>query len=152
MQQPDWIIQLQDQDDDRYTTILLALRSVNAAFRLLYRSGCWLPAHVAKTVGDNGLLALQAYQKLAERSLSWGEPRYPLYPKYHMLLHQFFKLIWDSQTLEWVESPMVDCCQQCEGFVGEVSRMSRRVSPKATISRALDVYFIALWKQWENVE
>ena len=147
--QPDWVLQL--QEDERYVTILLVLRSMNEAFRRLYHGGAWLPQDDARAIGQLGLTALKGYAKIAMVSLSMGEPRCPLYPKFHMLLHQFYWLLWRSDTLDWVESPMVDCCQLCEGFIGHISRYSRRVSPQATVDRTIDLYLVSLWRHWETV-
>lgn len=147
--QPDWVVQL--QDDDRYITILLVLCSINEAFRRLYSNGCWLRKADAKCIGELGVRALQGYQKLVAMSLSRGEARFPLHPKFHMLLHTFWSLLWNAKHLEWIESPLTDCCQQCEGFIGHVSRYSRRVSAHATEERTVDLYLVALWKHWETV-
>eukprot|EP00435_Cladocopium_sp_Y103_P047100 s2_g13.t1 len=64
MQQADWIVQL--QDDERYVTILLVLRSINAVFRKLYRSGAWLEAADAAKIGQLGITALRGYAKLSQ--------------------------------------------------------------------------------------
>ena len=76
MQQADWAVQL--QDDERYVTILLVLRCINAVFKKLYRLGAWLDAADAAEIGQQGITALRGYAKLAKLSLDIGEPRYPL--------------------------------------------------------------------------
>ena len=142
---------MQLQDDPRYLTILLVLQSINKAFRKLYHGGVWLSKADAFEIGDLGLTALRGYLKLATVSMEMGEPRCPLYPKYHMLLHQFWWLIWASARVEWIESPLTDSCQMCEGFIGHLSRYSRRVSPNATINRTVDLYLVSLWRHWTTV-
>ena len=148
LEQPDWAVQL--QDDERFLTVLLVLRCINSVFRTLYSSGVWLPRDVALEVGRQGITALRGYAKLAKISMEMDEPRYPLYPKFHMLLHQFWWLVWRSEVSDWVESPMCDCCQMCEGFIGHISRYSRRVSPSSTVDRTIDLYLVALWRHWQD--
>lgn len=142
---------VQLQDDERYLTILLVLRCINAAFRKLYQLGVWLWKDDAAEIGRLGITALRGYARLAFVSLEMHEPRYPLYPKFHMLLHQFWWLVWRSSKLDWIESPKTDNCQMCEGFIGHLSRYSRRVSPSATIDRTVDLYLVSLWRHWETV-
>ena len=148
LEQPDWAVQL--QDDERFLTILLVLRCINSVFRKLYSSGVWLPQDVALEVGRQGLIALRGYAKLAKISMEMNEPRYPLYPKFHMLLHQFWWLIWRGAKSEWVESPMCDSCQMCEAFIGHISRYSRRVSRSSTVDRTIDLYLVSLWRHWQG--
>ncbi len=150
LQQVDWQIQI--QDDSRYMTIFLVVVSINAVFKELYRGGVWLPAATARDVGEKGLQALRGYAKLANASLQLGQPRYPLYPKFHMLLHQFYWLCWRADKADWVESPLADGCQVDEGFVGVVARLSRRVSPKQTIDRTIDLYLMTIWKGWQDAK
>ena len=142
---------MQLHEDCRYVTILLVLRSINAAFRKLYELGVWLFKTDAREIGELGLTALRGYEKLAMVSLSMNENRFPLFPKFHLLLHQFYWLVWRSEEVEWVESPLTDCCQMDEGFIGHVSRYSRRVSPNSTVDRTVDLYLVSLWRHWETV-
>ena len=125
-------------------------RRMNAALRLLYRGGAWLAADEAALIGEHGLTALRAMQRCAEISLANREPLYPLHAKMHMLFHQFRFLCQYSKKCCWVESPLTDACQMDEGFVGVVARLSRRVSPKTTIRRTLDLYLCLLHKHWTN--
>lgn len=146
--QPEWQVQL--QDDERNLTMLLVLKNMNEAFALLYRAGVWLPSTLALQISRLGLTAMRGYAKLADISLRLKEPRFPLYPKYHMMLHIFYFLEWRSAKAEFVENPLTDCCQIDESFIGIVARLSRRVSPKATVRRTVDLYLTSLWKHWEN--
>ena len=75
---------------------------------------------------------------------------FSLYPKFHLLLHQFYGLVWQAEKLSWVENPLTDSCQCCESFIGSISRLSRRVSPKSTIERTMDLYLMTLWKHWND--
>lgn len=148
MEQVDWSIQL--QDDPRNVTIYMVLVSINTVFQKLYRNGVWMPAAESQEVGALGIRALQGYSKLASACLQKGQPRYPLYPKFHLLLHQFWWLQWKAKEVSWVENPMCDNCQIDESFIGVISRFSRRVSPKMTIDRTLDMYLMSLRKCWEK--
>ena len=137
--------------DDRCTLILLALKSINQAFRLCFSAGVWLRAAEAAEAARCGLLALKAYRLLAHKSLERNEPRYPLHSKYHMLCHAWRNLQLAIQRgCVFVENPLTDSCQQDESFVGIISRYSRRVSPKQTIWRTLDIYATSLWSRWRE--
>lgn len=136
--------------DERWRLILVALRSSNDAFRSLYRAGFWLRSHEAASIARSGLTSLRCYRLLAEKSMACGEPRFPLHSKYHMLYHTWRFLEKGSERLDWIESPLSDNCQMDEGFIGVLSRISRRVSPSATIERTLDVYLTALADQWRH--
>lgn len=150
LREPDWSIQI--GDDPRYITVLLVLTNMNQIFRLLYRNGVWLSAVVADEIGNLGLGALRAYERLARVSLEMGEPRFALYPKFHLLMHVFYWLVWRAARCQFIESPMTDNCQMCEGFIGSVARLSRRVSPKACVERTIAIYLISLWKHWTDRE
>ena len=62
---------------------------MNAALRLLYRGGAWLPASDAATIADFGLQHLRAFKKCAALSLQMRQPRFPVHSKAHMLHHTF---------------------------------------------------------------
>ena len=66
--------------------------------------------------------------------VSLGQPGYPLYPNFHMLLHQFYWLCWRADKVDRVESPLADGCQVDEGFVCVAARLSRRVSPNKRLT------------------
>lgn len=123
---------------------------MSAALRLLYRGGAWLAADDAALVGEHGVAALRAIGRCAEISLANREPLYPLHAKVHVLFHQFRSLVHYSRLTNWVESILTDGCQMDEGFVGVVARLSRRVSPKMTIHRTLDLYLCLLHKHWSQ--
>lgn len=120
---------------------------MNAAFRMLYRAGAWLDASESSEIARHGLLHLRAFKHLATLSLGLKEPRFPLHVKAHMLCHVFRLLQLSSRSLQWVENPLTDSCQQDETFVGVLARFSRRVSPKTTVHRTYDLYITALTQQ-----
>ena len=135
--------------DDRYMVVLLVLCSVNKLFTLLYSCGAWLRRHEAAEVSSLGFTVLRGIRKLADMSLLRGEPRFPLHSKNHALWHTFARLAAGSERgLDWIESPLTDSCQQDEGFVGHISRYTRRVSPQQTVARALDIYLTSLRDRW----
>jgi len=62
---------------------------MNAAFRLLFRGGAWLPRRDAAEIARFGLQHLRAFKKAAEISVAMRQPRFPIHPKTHMLCHAF---------------------------------------------------------------
>lgn len=123
---------------------------MSAALRSLYSAGAWLKSEEAVQIGDHGVTALRSISKCAELSVQSRDALFPLHAKIHMMYHQFTFLQQHSKLVNWVESPLTDECQQDETFVGIVSRLSRRVSPKSTIHRCLDLYFCLLQKHWDK--
>ena len=117
---------------------------MNAVFRKLYHCGAWLASPDALEVSALGIMTLRAQNRLAEISLALREPRFPLHVKPHMLFHTFKFLKQWGEKHPWVENPLVDACQIDESFVGVISRYSRRVSPKTTVSRTYDLYLTSL--------
>ena len=138
--------------NERFKLIFLATSSMNRALRLLYYGGAWLHRLEAAEISSLGLTFLRAYVKLAQICLAAKEPRFPIHSKHHMLFHTFHLMKCWAAKVQWQENPLVDSCQQDEAFVGVVSRYSRRVSPKATIERTLDVYFTSLKKHLRGEE
>lgn len=136
--------------DRRLALILLVAKSINSCMRKLYGAGAWLRDDEAAGIAADGLCACRGYRALATESLERGEPRFPLHSKFHMLVHTFRNMELDARKLTWQESPMCDNCQMDEGFVGQLARYSRRVSPKSTIHRMLDVYLTSLWRLWRT--
>jgi hypothetical protein len=134
--------------DRRWVLILLVAQSINRAMRNLYRSGAWLHSSDASPLAHSGLTSCRAYRRLADLSLELAEPRFPMHPKFHMLVHTFRFMQLDAARVEWQESPLCDSCQMDEGFVGQLARYSRRVSPKTTAHRTLDLYLTSLWRLW----
>ncbi|CAK9055486.1 unnamed protein product [Durusdinium trenchii] len=136
--------------EQRLQLVLLVLRSINELFRTLYRSGAWLDQATAKRVAFLGLQSMRGYRKLAVLSVALRQPRFPVYPKFHMLFHAFRFVELSAEANEWTESPLTDSCQMDETFIGVLSRYSRRVSPKDTISRTYDIYLTSLHQQWQR--
>lgn len=141
----------QKDSEPRFMLILLALHSSNETFRALFANGAWWHKDAASFIAAQGLQSLRTYHQLATMSLEMREPRFPVHSKFHMLWDSWRRLEQNvSRGLEWQESPLVDSCQQDEGFVGHISRYSRRVAPRQTIQRTLDLYLTSLYKHWRG--
>ena len=140
-------LRLQLHADERYAVVLLVLRAATGMLRELYSCGAWLRQHEADPMGELGLRML--LRCWADMSLQQGEPRFPWHSKMHALFHTFHGLKdAASKGLERVENPLTDLCQLDEGFVGVLSRYSRRASPKQTICRTYDLYLTSLRDPW----
>lgn len=119
-------------------------KNFNRFFEKLYSCGAWLHPDESGQLAAWGLVALRAQHKLATLSVQMREPRFPLHCKTHMTFHMCRIMSMYSEKRIFCESLLVDGCQICESFVGIVSRYSRRVSPRATIERTLDIYLTSL--------
>ena len=135
------------REDARLLRVLFVVSRMNEAMRQLFYGGAWLRRSEAICIGALGLQALRGYKMLARESVRLGQPRFPIHSKWHMLCHTFLALSKAATT--WVENPVCDSCQLDEGFVGFIARYSRRVSPKLTIRRTLDLYLTRLWDHWQ---
>ena len=143
----------QRHTEPRFMLLLLAVRSSNETFKALFANGAWLHKDDASFIAAQGLQSLRAYHQLATMSLEMREPRFPTHSKFHMLWHSWRSLEKHvSAGLEWQESPLVDSCQQDEGFIGHIARYSRRVAPRQTIQRTLDLYLASLYRHWRGLD
>ena len=71
---------------------------------------------------------VQQYDQCAKLCYRDGLNRYPLMPKLHFVHHSGLRLVVESQTADWVVSPLSTSCAMQEDFIGKPARLSRRVS------------------------
>ena len=81
---------------------------------------------------------------LADLSIQEGKRLYCLRPKIHFFHHCLYDV--DKQlrsNCQWVVNPNLWGCEMNEDYIGRISRMSRRVSPKIATQRTIDRYLVA---------
>ena len=93
----------------------------------------------------SGMRLLKGYCYLAQRTLSEGRRLYALRPKVHYFHHSLrdLQLQLDRGDPAILNYNAVFNCEANEDFIGRVSRISRRVSPKIASRRTLDRYLLA---------
>ena len=125
-----------------------ASKTINESLSILWHGPVWLDRELADKAGQLGLYFLRCYFRLAETAYASGHPRYPLYPKHHMLYHGFHYLVSFAGRCRYVLNVICDACPMEEDFVGKVSRCSRRAGTRAIVSSAWRKYLIQAHKAW----
>ena len=121
-------------------------KSIQACMRGLYSEGVFMPRGSALEASEARNLFLLCYRKLAEYAIEQRLLLYNLTPKSHYLHHVLVDMAnaAKKEDVSYVFNPLCNCTSQCEDFIGNISRLSRRVSPKLPHSRVLRRYQAAL--------
>ncbi|OLP89369.1 hypothetical protein AK812_SmicGene29197 [Symbiodinium microadriaticum] len=121
-------------------------RAARHCMETLYAAEAFMPLDVARRAADSGFALLQAYAKLVEWSMQGGHLLYNLIPKLHYFHHCLIDIIQSCsrEGATHVLNPVVNSTAQCEDMVGQIARLSRRVSPQLPHSRVLRRYQAAL--------
>lgn len=72
------------------------------------------------------------------------------YPKLHSMHHMMVRLRDDATSLGYSQNCLATSCQLDEDLIGKVSRLSRRVSIRATAERTLGRYLVAAHSAWRD--
>ena len=110
-----------------------------------HNHGLFLPRPCASFQLQCGYKLLRGYTYLAQRCLQEGRKLYALRPK----LHYYHHFLYDLKTqLQRGDTAILNYssifnCESNEDFIGRVSRLSRRVSPKLGSRRTIDHYLLA---------
>ena len=102
------------QSHDILSRMLEAIRSINEAFRLLYRGGLWLDCVEANRIGTLGRRWLQLHAELSMITFNAGRLRFPLFVKHHMLDHHFRQLLHSSSLNRWTYNVLAESVQMDE--------------------------------------
>lgn len=72
--------------------------------------------------------------------------------KFHMLVHIFRNLSWESEMAGLCLNPMIWGVQLDEDLIGKASRLTRHVSskPEFTIKRTLERWLVASFGAWSK--
>ena len=105
----------------------------------------FLKPYCAKFVHVSGMKLLRGYAYLASRAIQEGKRLYSLRPK----LHYYHHVLLDLETQirrrdEWCLNPALFGCESNEDYIGRISRLSRKVSPKSISQRTIDRYLVAV--------
>ena len=127
-----------------YRLIFGASHAMGLFMRTLLGADLWLSRQQAQIVSDAGLHFLQCYKKLSNLCHEQRLLRYNLTPKLHCFHHLCISLQQGlEQGLSQLPIVLCDCTFQDEDFVGRISRISRRVSPRLQSLRTYQRYLAA---------
>ena len=127
-------------EDSLFYKAWIACRSMNNLFGCMYKSDAFLSAEQCAYISREGRTFLQMYIGLASKCHETRRPLFPLVPKLHFFDHFMVKLYWDGLRCGFSENPLQTACQLDEDIVGQVSRVSRRVSIRLTVLRTFQRY------------
>ena len=125
-----------------------AAQAMGVFMRTVLKAGLWLAKEEAAIASEAGFFFLQAYAKCARICADRRLCRYNLTPKLHFFHHMCIRLHQGVQAnLACLQNPLADSNFADEDFVGRVSRLSRRVSPRMQSERTIGRYLVATRSQ-----
>lgn len=111
--------------------------AMDECLRLLFSFELWVPANAARGIASKGLAFLRLNGRAARLAYDSQLRLFLFMPNLHRLHHIWVEVRRQSQITEFVMSPLYASCQADEDYIGRPSRLSRRVSARATILRTL---------------
>ena len=147
----EWFIQLQMRDpkDPSHMELLCMILETSQgalSFTGIYHSHpMFLPRCCVELLLASGYRLLRGYAALASRCIQEGRRFFNLRPKVHYFQH----VLWDLQCqmaqghTRILNYPALFNNEANEDFIGRVSRISRRVSPRMITRRTIDRYLVA---------
>ena len=115
-----------------------AVIAINTCLTGLYVGDAFLEASTARQLGEHGLKFLRRYALLARKAVEQGQTMFSLLPKLHCLHHLFLQdLLLASESAQYLVNPLCYSVQLSEDFIGQLSRLSRRVHPTKCSERCI---------------
>ena len=113
---------------------------------VMHSHDLFLPASCARFMFRSGLKLLRGYAFLASFCLQRGMKLFSLRPKTHYFHHTLMEM--EEQLAaghKWILSPAIFNCESNEDYIGRISRLSRKVSPKICSQRVIDRYLVGMY-------
>ena len=124
---------------------------------MLQSHNIFMSAYCGRLMHQSGLRVLRGYTFLAARSIQQGTHLYALRPKLHYCHHLLIDLERQingnqshdgNQGHDGNQSPVLNPglwnCESNEDWIGKVSRLSRKVSPRLISLRTIQRYLVAI--------
>ena len=146
-----WLAEKFGHQDRPDVLIRSAAKAIAVCVRLLLESSLWMDKKYAKRAGEAALHFVQCYGKLAHCFWKRHEILFNLVPKLHGVHHLAMHLIQGAR-LRITLNPLAFATFQDEDFIGRVSRLSRRVSPRLLAKRTIQRYLLATCQELEHLE
>ncbi|CAE7212783.1 unnamed protein product [Symbiodinium sp. CCMP2592] len=136
------------EGDQLLRVIYGAADAMGVFMRGVLQAGLWLTTTEATAAYEAGMHFLRSYGKCASLAFRRHLTRYNLTPKLHCWHHICLDLKRSlDRGLQYHLSPLADANFADEDFVGRVSRLSRRVSPRLQGLRTIGRYLAATRSQ-----
>ncbi|CAK9117801.1 unnamed protein product [Durusdinium trenchii] len=147
-----WAEQQDLTQDGLMQLSLDSCRKIDKAMRIMYQSDIFLTRSVAKEVTELGLGFLEGYKLMATQAYRASRALFPHMPKGHALEHIFYQLRMDLDipTAQYFVNPLNHSVQVSEDFVGRTSRLARRTHPLQVVTRVLERFQQAAYRQWHD--
>lgn len=124
-------------------------RAMNYFMRSLYKASWFIRANDWAGIHAAGVHFLRAYKRLAFLSWQLKEARFALMPKLHMCYHVIQTMKGQIQLSgEFCENPMSQAVPMDEDFIGRFCALTRVVSPRARIKRAMERHITQVLLLW----
>ena len=137
------------EEDDMLALCSEAVLAINTALKGLYENDVFLPASTAREIGEQGLRFLRRYASLARKAVDNGQILFCLIPKLHSMHHLLLQdLVLASESFEFVVNPICYSVQLSEDFIGQLSRLSRRVHPSRCSQRRIERHLQLAYSQY----
>ena len=131
-------------DNTRLFQVLVSgCKAIGIFMQTLLKGSLWLSKDEAKTAGHAGMHFLSCYQKAAQISFEAKACRFNLVPKLHCFHHIALSLLHTAGRCDKCLNPLTRATFQDEDYIGRVSRLSRRVSPKLLCLRTIQRNLLA---------
>ncbi|CAE7198039.1 unnamed protein product [Symbiodinium sp. CCMP2592] len=144
-----WVMEILptvNRSEKPWRYIDVGARAARQSMHSLYEAEAFMAKDVARLAADSGFTFLLTYGKLVEWAAQANILLYNLIPKLHYYHHCLIEMdrACDDPELEVLLNPVINSTAQCEDLVGQIARLSRRVSPRLPHSRVLRRYQAAL--------
>ena len=151
----DWLVLYLDKNKDAalaHPLLSIGYPATKAFITLLselYGYGCWIYEPDASLLAETGLAYCQSIQKIAAESVRLKLNRFKMQPKIRKLRMIWQTMYQQAKSHGVAQNPLMEAVQQSEDYIGQVSRTSRRVSPRLTNLRSLEAYCAKLHRIWQ---
>lgn len=140
-------------EDSILESILDVCSAVGHFMHIVFSAAFFLTESEGWQMIQSGHAFLQSYVRLARKSHAARMCIFSLKPKLHYFAHIIFTALQQFQSDSGsVISPIAESTFMAEDFVGEISRLSRRVSEKQQGRKVLYRYMVAASNQLCNRE
>eukprot|EP00438_Fugacium_kawagutii_P004985 Skav215282 [mRNA] locus=scaffold2522:114524:116110:+ [translate_table: standard] len=140
-----------DQHIPMLSLIRDACAAIGAFLRTIFKAGFFLTAGEAHQAISAGYRFLKCYNQLAAVALTSKVALFKLKPKAHSMAHLILEMLIQYRNhRDSVCNPVGSSTFMCEDFIGQIARLSRRVSPRVQGTKVIYRYLTALQKALEQ--